>query len=79
MDTRQKLAELSEENKPVYSDKIVERIQKKLDERSIKGILKYNTTLNDSEEGLLAFVNHAQEELLDCILYLEKIKQIING
>ena len=79
MDTRKKLAELEEEIMQTYSDKIVQRIIDKFSDRSIEGIIKYNTTLNDSEEGLLAFVNHAQDELMDCVLYLEKIKQIING
>jgi len=82
MDTHKKLAEIKEDIKQrseSYSDEIVGRVIDLFKERSIKGILKYNTTLNDSEEGLLAFIKHTQEEHMDSILYLEKMKQIING
>jgi len=80
MDTRQKLAELEEEMKNQTSpDEIVCRIIDLINKRSIKGISKYKTTLYNSDEGFLAFINHAQEELIDCVLYLEKIKKILNG
>ena len=82
MDTHKKLAQIKEDidqRKEQYSDEIVYRVIDLFKERSIKGILKYNTTINDSEEGLLAFIKHTQEEHMDSILYLEKMKQIING
>lgn len=78
MDTRQKLAELAEENQTT-PDEIVRRIIDLINKRSIKGIAKYKTTLDSSDENLLAFLNHAQEELIDGALYLEKIKKILNG
>ena len=39
------------------------------------GIQKYGTTLYDSPDGFYKFLNHLQEELMDGILYIEKIKQ----
>ena len=56
-------------------DKIVEDVIKKFKKRSEVGIKKYNTTLYDSPDGFYAFLNHAQEEAMDFVLYLEKLKQ----
>lgn len=60
-------------------DKIVEDVIDKFRARSREGILKYNTTLEDSKDGFNAFLNHAMEEAMDWILYLEKLRQITNG
>ena len=57
-------------------DKIVEDVIDKMRARSREGIIKYNTTLYDSPDGFYTFLNHAQEEAMDWILYLEKIKQL---
>jgi hypothetical protein len=44
--------------------------------RSRDGILKYGTTLYDSPDGFYKWIQHAQEEAMDFILYLEKIKKL---
>ena len=59
----------------VKTDKIVEDVIKSFKQRSQVGIDKYNTTLEDSSEGFLAFLNHLQQELMDATLYIEKLKQ----
>ena len=56
-------------------DKIVEDVLRRFKDRSKLGVNKYNTTLEDSKEGFLAFLNHLQEELMDATLYVEKLKQ----
>lgn len=56
-------------------DKIVEDVINTMRARSRDGILKYGTTLHDSPDGFYKFLNHLQEELMDSILYIEKIKQ----
>ena len=56
-------------------DPIVEIVIAKMKARSKEGIKKYGTTLYDSPDGFYAWINHAQEEAMDWILYLEKIKQ----
>jgi len=56
-------------------DPIVLKVIEKFKARSRDGIIKYGTTLHDSPDGFYAWVNHAQEEAMDFILYLEKIKQ----
>jgi len=56
-------------------DPIVQKIINKFHSRSRDGIIKYGTTLYDSPEDFHAWINHAQEEAMDFILYLEKLKQ----
>jgi len=59
----------------LLKDKIVEDVINTMRARSRDGILKYGTTLHDSPDGFYKFLNHLQEELMDSILYIEKIKQ----
>lgn len=58
----------------MIKDKIVELVISKFKKRSEVGIKKYKTTLeeNDSDD----FLNHLQEELMDAILYIEKLKRL---
>ena len=58
----------------VPKDVIVERVMQMFKERSKKGVSKYGTTLFESNESCLAFINHLQEELMDATLYAEKLK-----
>jgi len=54
-------------------DKIVKQVIDKMKFRSALGIAKYGTTLEENNHD--DFLNHLQEELMDAILYLEKLKQ----
>lgn len=56
-------------------DSIVESVVRKFQERSAVGIKKYGVTLDRTDLGLFDWIQHAQEELMDAILYLEKLKQ----
>ncbi len=53
-------------------DPIVKRVTDKFKSRSAVGIKKYGTTLEDNNTD--DFLNHLQEELMDAILYIEKLK-----
>lgn len=55
-------------------DEVIERVIRKIAERSAVGIDKYNTTLDASPETNMAFLNHLQEEMLDGANYVETIK-----
>ena len=57
-------------------DTIVAAVVKKFLERSELGQKKYGTTLDRTDLKTLDWINHAQEELMDGILYLEKLKNI---
>jgi len=53
-------------------DKIVKQVVDKFKKRSELGIKKYGTTLEQNDKD--DFLNHLQEELMDAILYIEKLK-----
>jgi len=43
--------------------------------RSDVGFAKYGVTLEDDKSNLFQWVNHLQEELMDAVLYLQKLKE----
>jgi hypothetical protein len=55
-------------------DSIVNSIVQKFLYRSEVGIKKYGTTLDRNDLCTVDWITHAQEELMDGILYLEKLK-----
>ena len=55
-------------------DKIVLRVLSRFSERSNVGIRKYNTTLERNDLSTLEWLTHAQEEAMDFVLYLERLK-----
>lgn len=54
-------------------DPNVERVRALLDERSKAGILKYGTTTARTDLTRLQWLRHAQEELLDAAVYLQRL------
>ena len=56
-------------------DSIVASIIKQFEDRSVKGKQKYGTDLDRQDLSLLEWVEHAKQEHMDAILYLEKLKQ----
>jgi hypothetical protein len=62
---------------PKY-DSVVSSIISKFEERARIGQIKYGKTLDRNDLSFLEWINHAQEELMDGILYLEKIKKLTN-
>ena len=57
-------------------DSIVESVIKQFKDRSSLGIEKYGVTLDRTDLTRLDWINHAQQEAMDLVLYLEKLKQI---
>ena len=55
-------------------DSIVTSVIDKFKQRAEFGQKKYGTNLDRTDLSFLQWVNHAQEELMDAILYLEKMK-----
>ena len=55
-------------------DSIVTSIIKQFEERSVKGKEKYGTDLDRTDLSLVDWIEHAKQEHMDVILYLEKIK-----
>ena len=56
-------------------DSIVTSVIKQFEERSIKGKEKYGTDLDREDLALIDWIEHAKQEHMDAILYLEKLKQ----
>jgi hypothetical protein len=59
-------------------DSIVESVVKQFQQRSEIGIKKYGVTLDRTDLKFNDWVQHMQEELMDAILYLEKLKNSKN-
>ena len=60
-------------------DTIVESVVKKFQDRSKLGIKKYGTTLDRKDINLDGWAEHLQQELMDGILYLERLRKEYNG
>lgn len=58
-------------------DSIVTSIIEKFKHRSYVGKKKYGTDLDRNDLTELEWINHLQEELMDAILYLTKIRLIL--
>ena len=56
-------------------DSVVTSIINQFIERSEKGKAKYGVDLDRKDLSLLEWIEHAKQELMDGILYLEKLKQ----
>ena len=55
-------------------DKLVQQVIDRIAKRSDKGIKKFGNTMTESKKPTIAWINDAQEELADAIIYLEKVK-----
>ena len=56
-------------------DSIVSSVIEQFEQRSLKGKEKYGVDLDRTDLDLLDWIEHAKQEHMDAILYLEKIKQ----
>ena len=59
------------------TDSVVRAVVAKFLQRSAVGGTKYGVTLDRTDLGAGDWIQHAQEELMDGILYLEKLKQTL--
>jgi len=62
---------------PKDVDSVVYSIVEQFTNRAKVGMLKYGTNLDREDLSTLDWIQHAQEELMDGILYLEKLKKIV--
>jgi hypothetical protein len=65
--------------KQEIEDPIVVAVMTKFYERSKLGIQKYGTTLERDDLNAIEWLNHAQDEVMDLCLYLERLKREIRG
>jgi len=58
-------------------DSIVDAVIQKFLQRSALGKEKYGVTLDREDLAVKDWIQHAQDELMDGILYLEKLKKTL--
>ena len=59
-------------------DIIIERVMRKFKNRSEVGFKKYGVTLKDDYQPLDTWLTHLQEELMDAVNYIEKVKDFLD-
>jgi hypothetical protein len=70
----------SENSRLVFkTDSIVDSVIDQFIDRAQFGKAKYNTDLDRNDLSVPEWITHAQQELMDGILYLEKLKTILGG
>ena len=79
-DYRKYLVEMEQQEEDTFQpDSIVSSVISQFLARSKKGKAKYGVDLDRKDLTLLEWIEHAKQEHMDAILYLEKIKQIVSG
>jgi len=58
------------------TDSVVMSVIKQFKGRADFGMQKYGVNLDRKDLSMLDWIQHAQEEHMDAILYLEKMKQL---
>ena len=62
---------------PFKLDSVVTSVIEQFTSRAKMGRAKYGVDLDRTDLTLLEWIEHAKQEHMDAILYLEKIKQIV--
>ena len=57
------------------TDSVVFSVIEQFKQRADLGMKKYGTNMDRTDLSILEWIQHAQEEHMDAILYLEKMKQ----
>ena len=61
----------------MFRDPVVENVVDKFVSRSDVGFAKYGKTLRDDSSDVHTWLNHFQEELMDAVLYVQRLKEEI--
>jgi hypothetical protein len=70
VETESKVIDLSQ------TDSVVSSVVQSFLQRAEFGLKKYGKTMDRDDLTVLQWIQHAQEEHMDAILYLEKLKQL---
>lgn len=65
-------------NNQLQLDSVVSSVIDKIKSRANIGFHKYGTNMDRNDLSLIEWINHCQEELMDAMIYFEKIKKTIN-
>ncbi len=61
--------------KDLQLDSVVEEVRQKFATRAMKGYEKYNASMDRKDLTIDEWLEHAQEEAMDFILYITKIRK----
>lgn len=56
-------------------NKILLNVQALLEQQTEKGIKKYGKTVDPDDHGMIGWLEHLQQELIDAVVYCEVLKQ----
>ena len=76
----EKTENVGKDEKTVFAtteDTVVNSIIQQFAERSRVGLAKYGTTLDREDLDILDWIEHSKQEAMDFVLYLEKLKRVI--
>jgi len=62
-----------------FRDPIIQKVVEKIISRSDVGYKKYKVTLEKDDKSINEWLNNIQEELMDAINYIEKLKSILTN
>ena len=54
---------------------VQDRVKEIIDNQEQKGLKKYGKKVDQAELGIVDWINHAQEEAADILVYLQKLKE----
>ena len=57
------------------NDPVVEAVISQFRKRSQEGIIKYGTTMARTDIDFLGWLQHMKEELMDAVVYLERVQR----
>lgn len=72
-DIQQILGDASADSEPASGDPLVDAVRARLAARARAGQAKYGTTMLRTDLDTMDWIRHAQEELLDGAVYLERL------
>ena len=64
------------DNKKFTQDSIVDNVINKFIKRSNEVMINFGMSMEDNPKEEILWIEDAQEELMDAVLYLEKLKQL---
>ena len=60
-----------------FRDPIIQKVVEKFISRSDVGYSKYKVTLDQASKSITEWLNNIQEELMDAVNYIEKLKSVL--
>jgi len=60
-----------------FRDPVIQKVVEKFISRSDVGFNKYKVTLDEDNKSIHEWLNNIQEELMDAVNYIEKLKSLL--